>query len=75
LEDIVIGRDGLYLIHPKWSGVLLPVVAQEEGWNPLEFARYTSIKAGLSPDGWKDPQARLLVFTAPAFSTAPAENE
>ena len=75
LDDVVIGRDGLYLIHPRGRGVLLPVVAVENDWSPLEFARHTSMKAGLHPDSWKDPNAKLLVFTAPAFSTDPADPE
>lgn len=74
LDDVVIGRDGLYLVHPWGRGVLLPVVAVERGWSPLEFAQYTCVKAGLGKDSWKDPKARLMVFTAPAFSTDPDEN-
>jgi AmmeMemoRadiSam system protein A len=68
LEGLVIGRDGLYLIHPNGRGVLLPVVAQERGWGPQEFAWRTAIKAGLDKNAYKDPQARLMVFTAPDFS-------
>jgi AmmeMemoRadiSam system protein A len=73
IDDVVIGRDGLYLIHPMGRGVLLPVVAVEQGWSPVEFAQFTSIKAGLKPNAWQDPKARLMVFTAPAFSTDPSE--
>jgi AmmeMemoRadiSam system protein A len=73
LDDLVLGRDGLYLTHPMGNGVLLPVVAVEQGWSALEFARYTAVKAGLRPDDWKDPRAKLMVFTAPAFSTDPNE--
>jgi AmmeMemoRadiSam system protein A len=71
LEELVIGRDGLLLAHPRGSGVLLPVVAVEQGWTALEFARQTSLKAGLGPEAWRDPEAKLMVFTAPAFSTDP----
>jgi AmmeMemoRadiSam system protein A len=74
LDDVVIGRDGLYLVHPHGRGVLLPVVAVEQGFSPEEFARQTSVKAGLHPEAYKDPGAELLVFTAPAFSTNPAES-
>ncbi|MDR3154182.1 MAG: AmmeMemoRadiSam system protein A [Deltaproteobacteria bacterium] len=70
LESLVIGRDGLYLVHPRGRGVLLPVVAEEHGWGPREFAEYTSRKAGLPPQAYLDPGAQLLVFRAPAFSTA-----
>ncbi|MDR2350722.1 MAG: AmmeMemoRadiSam system protein A [Deltaproteobacteria bacterium] len=73
LNDLVIGRDGLYIIHPGGRGVLLPVVAEEQGWDAREFAEHTSIKAGLNPQAYKDKNARLMVFTAPAFSSADYE--
>jgi AmmeMemoRadiSam system protein A len=70
LEALEIGRDGLYLIHPRGRGVLLPVVAEEHGWGPREFAEHTSRKAGLPATAYMDPVARLLVFRAPAFSSS-----
>jgi AmmeMemoRadiSam system protein A len=70
IDDIVIGRDGLYLVHPRGRGVLLPSVAEEYGFSPVEFAENTSRKAGLPPDAYKDPKAELMVFRAPAFSTS-----
>ena len=50
------------------SGVYLPQVATETGWNREEFL--TSLcghKAGLSPDAWKDPETEIFVFTAEVF--------
>ncbi|MDR0550364.1 MAG: AmmeMemoRadiSam system protein A [Deltaproteobacteria bacterium] len=73
IDDLVIGRDGLFLFHPRGRGVLLPVVAVEQGFTQEEFAKATAIKAGLSPEAYKDPLAKLMVFTAPAFSTDPTE--
>jgi AmmeMemoRadiSam system protein A len=73
LDSLVIGRDGLYLLHPRGRGVLLPVVAVEQGWSAQQFARQTAVKAGLQPDAYQDPGAQLLVFAAPAFSTNPHE--
>jgi AmmeMemoRadiSam system protein A len=70
LEKLVIGRDGLFLLHPQGRGVLLPVVAEEHGWGPKEFAEHTARKAGLPAQAYRDPGARLLVFRAPAFSTS-----
>ncbi|MDR2198265.1 MAG: AmmeMemoRadiSam system protein A [Deltaproteobacteria bacterium] len=69
IDDIVIGRDGLYLIHPRGRGVLLPVVAVEQGFTPHEFVLCTCRKAGLSYSAYLDPEAQLMVFRAPAFST------
>ena len=73
LGDLVIGRDGLFLIHPRGRGVLLPVVAEEQGWSPEEFARGVSRKAGLGLEAWRDPGAKLLVFRAPAFTSESPE--
>jgi AmmeMemoRadiSam system protein A len=70
LDDLKIGRDGLFLIHPHGRGVLLPVVAEEYGFTPRQFAEQTSVKAGLNPRAYQDPGAELLVFTAPAFSSS-----
>jgi AmmeMemoRadiSam system protein A len=70
LDELRIGRDGLFLFHPRGRGVLLPVVAEEHGWNAVEFAEYTSRKAGLHPEAYKDEGARLMSFRAPSFSSA-----
>jgi AmmeMemoRadiSam system protein A len=70
LESVVIGRDGLYLLHPRGRGVLLPVVAEERGWDARTFAENTCRKAGLPAGAYKDPGAELLVFRAPAFSSS-----
>lgn len=64
LDDIEIGRHGLYLTHPRGRGVLLPQVAVEQGWNAEELARHTALKAGLEPDDWRDPQTKLAAFSA-----------
>ena len=70
LPALSIGRDGLYLLPPRGRGVLLPVVAEEQGWGPVEFAEHTSRKAGLHRNAYKDDGAQLMVFRAPAFSTS-----
>ncbi len=61
-SEIVIGRDGLYLIYDGYSGVLLPQVATEYGWNRLQFLKAVSRKAGLNENAWK--KARLFIFSA-----------
>jgi len=67
-EDIVIGRDGLYLKHPYGTGMLLPQVATEWDLDPTSFLEETSRKAGLPPRLWKDPVARIFRFEADIFS-------
>jgi uncharacterized protein (TIGR00296 family) len=51
-ENIVIGRDGLIVSKKLSSGLLLPQVAVEHGFNSTEFLCQTCIKAGLMPDAW-----------------------
>lgn len=65
-EDIVVGTHGLYVRKGETSGLLLPQVAVEWGWDREEFLRRTFEKAGL-PDG--DPAARIEAFTVEKFST------
>ncbi|RME65787.1 MAG: AmmeMemoRadiSam system protein A [Nitrospirae bacterium] len=66
IDEIVIGKHGLYLKKGYHSGVLLPQVPVEFGWDRNTFLRQLAIKAGLGPDEWKD--ARIYKFTAEVFS-------
>jgi AmmeMemoRadiSam system protein A len=51
---IVIGKHGL-IIKKGWkNGVLLPQVASEYNWDPEMFLKQVCIKAGLSPNTWKE---------------------
>jgi AmmeMemoRadiSam system protein B/AmmeMemoRadiSam system protein A len=68
-EEIRIPGDGVLVRKGFSSGVYLPQVADEAGWNKEEFL--TSLcgsKAGISPDAWKDPKTEMYVFTAEIFS-------
>ncbi|MFZ2410378.1 MAG: TIGR00296 family protein [Candidatus Methanoperedens sp.] len=51
-EKIVIGRDGLIVATGMHSGLLLPQVAVEHGFDSTEFLCQTCMKAGLMPDAW-----------------------
>lgn len=51
-DKIVIGRDGLIVSTGRNSGLLLPQVAVEHGFDCTEFLCQTSMKAGLMPDAW-----------------------
>lgn len=67
LEEIQVGRDGLYVEQGFFRGVLLPQVATEYGWNREEFLSHTCIKAGLPPNAWKDKGIRIFRFEADVF--------
>jgi uncharacterized protein (TIGR00296 family) len=51
-NKIVIGRDGLIVAQGICSGLLLPQVAVELGFDCTEFLCQTCMKAGLMPDAW-----------------------
>lgn len=66
-SDIQVGRHGLLLRHGAKSGVLLPQVPAEHGWDSEDFLAHTCEKAGLPPDAWKRSGVELLGFTATVF--------
>lgn len=67
-EDIQVGRDGIYIQSNGRSGVLLPQVATDYGWDREEFLRHTCGKAGLPADAWSRPETKLFRFEAHIFS-------
>jgi AmmeMemoRadiSam system protein A len=65
--EIVIGRDGLLIRAGGRSGLLLPQVAIEHGWDVPMFLERLCAKAGLPPGSWRRPECRLERFTAEVF--------
>lgn len=65
IEEIMVGRDGLLIKKGFSSGLLLPQVPVEWGWDRDEFLRQVCRKAGLPPDAWRD--AELYRFSAQVF--------
>jgi len=63
-EEIVIGSHGLLLEHGWHRGLLLPQVATEHRWDRTAFLENVARKAGLPATAWKDPSARIFIFTA-----------
>jgi AmmeMemoRadiSam system protein B/AmmeMemoRadiSam system protein A len=66
-EDIVIGRDGLLIRKGMYSGLLLPQVASEYGWDVDEFLAQTCHKAGLPSDSLKSKDIEIYHFSAEVF--------
>ena len=64
---VKVGIHGLYLSKHGRSGVLLPQVPVEQGWNLDEYLDYICVKAGLPPKSYEDPHAELRTFTAVVF--------
>jgi AmmeMemoRadiSam system protein A len=71
IDDIEVGRDGLLIELGRFRGLLLPQVATEQGWNRGEFLDHTARKAGLPPDAWKDPEAKIFSFSAEIIQEHP----
>jgi uncharacterized protein len=71
IDEIQVGRHGLYLEQGSYRGLLLPQVATEYGWDRLTFLRQTCSKAGLPPDAWEDPATKIYVFSADIFHEPP----
>ncbi len=68
-RKIELGRHGVIVRKGAQSGVFLPQVATETGWNREELlAHLCQDKAGLPADSYKsDPDTRLEIFTAQVF--------
>jgi uncharacterized protein len=66
--DLEIGRDGLILELGGRRGLLLPQVATEWGFDRERFLAEVARKAGLLPEAWRDPAARVFTFRAEVFS-------
>ena len=64
---IEIGRHGLYIRKKHRSGLLLPQVATEQGWNRTQFLEWTCRKAGLPPKAWQEADTEVYVFSAHIF--------
>jgi AmmeMemoRadiSam system protein B/AmmeMemoRadiSam system protein A len=63
INEIEIGRHGVYLVKDGRSGVFLPQVPLEQGWRThKEYLTHLSLKAGLPPDAYLSPETELFVF-------------
>ncbi len=67
LNEIKVGRDGLLIRLDMHSGLLLPQVATEYGWDSTTFLEQTCLKAGLPKNSYKDKRAEIYRFTADVF--------
>ncbi len=68
VKQIEVGKDGLMIEYSGFTGLLLPQVAVEYGWDAQRFLEETCVKAGLSPRDWKNDGARIYKFQCVIFS-------
>ena len=66
-QDIIVGKDGLYIIRGYNSGLLLPQVPVENDWDRDTFLDQVCLKAGLPPQTWKGKDTQLYKFQADIF--------
>ncbi len=66
-SKIKVGRDGLIVKNGFNSGLLLPQVPIEYGWNEEEFLGHTCEKAGLTKDCWKKKETKIQKFDGIVF--------
>lgn len=67
-KDITVGPDGLFVVQGNYSGLLLPQVAIEYGFDAIKFLEEACRKAGLPAMAWKNSETRLYSFRATIFS-------
>jgi AmmeMemoRadiSam system protein A len=67
LEEIQVGRHGLIVRRGSRSGLLLPQVATEYGWDRDTFLTHACIKAGLPEGSWREPGTEIEIFGAEVF--------
>jgi len=65
INQMELGKHGIYVKRGHSNGCFLPQVAAEIGWTKEEFlGQCCSRKAGLAPDAWKDADTEVYLFTA-----------
>ena len=69
-QAVEVGRHGLVLQYAGRSGVFLPQVPVEQGWDRLEYLDNLCLKAGLPLGSWQQPGALLFWYEAVVFKAA-----
>lgn len=66
VEEIEVGKHGIYIVKGSCRGVLLPQVATEYAWDRETFLRHTCLKAGLPENAWQK-ECDIFIFSALVF--------
>ena len=67
-KELKVGIDGVLIKKGARSGVFLPQVATETGWDLETFlSNLCSHKAGLSPDSYKNPDTEIYKYQVELF--------
>jgi AmmeMemoRadiSam system protein B/AmmeMemoRadiSam system protein A len=66
IDEIILGKHGIYIVKGSASGTFLPQVATETKWTKEEFLGHCARdKAGIGWDGWKN--ADIYIYEAIVF--------
>ena len=69
-EELELGKHGVIVSQGRNSGVFLPQVAHDTGWNLQEFLEHLcEEKAGLNKNSYKDPDTVIEVFSVESFKS------
>jgi len=68
IDEIEVGKHGIWIRQGMRGGTYLPEVATEMGWNKIEFLEHCCVeKAGLPKDAWKKG-AEIYIYTSQILS-------
>jgi uncharacterized protein (TIGR00296 family) len=68
LSKIEIGKDGLLVEYGSRTGLFLPQVPVEQGWDIEEYLTQVCMKAALPPDTWLMSNTRISKFQGQIFT-------
>jgi len=71
IEEIEVGKHGLFIVAGMYRGLLLPQVAVKHRWNVTRFLEETCVKAGLPRDQWKHAETNIYIFSAEIIEQKP----
>ena len=74
-KTITIGEHGLIVKWNFGSGLVLPQVAIDYGWEAKEFLSETCMKAGATPDLWLTKEAKIYRFSSEIFAETSPRGE
>jgi len=70
LNEIEVGKHGLMIRKGFSSGLLLPQVPLEYGWDKETFLKHLCLKAGLEQESYLDKDVTIYKFSAIVFNEA-----
>lgn len=68
INEIEVGKHGLYIVQGHFRGLLLPQVATQFQWDRTTFLGQACRKSGLPESAWRDPRTMIHIFEAEVFS-------